>query len=223
MIEFCTKTKLYERVESIRSELGIGAGIPIFSLAAYLHYRPSLKIAAVPFETTSLHGMCSFGENGKADVILLNSYRRPNDQNFDLAHEFIHIHEHRDGKRPAFCCYEKVTSKQDSRVEWQANEGAAQLLVPFQDFIPRFVQFSSSGEIPLHWIPSALAEYYHVSTQVINLRLENLGYEIDQYRNGVPIDRIQLLSHAQQRRMGICPTSYLAMCEFALSWDSVIR
>ncbi len=100
--------------------------------------------------------------------------------------------------------------------------------MPYQDFIPRFCRQAFESPFRNAADPrSILAGYYNVSTQVISLRIDNLSHEIDQYRMGIPIDRIRLMSRADQKRAGIKPTSYQALLAFGpaghpLDWDSVI-
>ena len=71
-------------------------------------------------------------------------------------------------------------------------------------------------------IQYTLAEYYHVTPQVINIRLDSLSYEIDQYKEGTRLDCLELLSRTQRTRLGIAPTCYQALCDFAFSWDPAI-
>lgn len=71
-------------------------------------------------------------------------------------------------------------------------------------------------------IPALLATHYHVTAQVINIRLASLAYEIDQYRAGARLDCLELLSRNQRRQRGITPTCYNALCDFELDWDSAI-
>ena len=154
--------------------------------------------------------------------IALNSNRTPDMQNFDCMHEIIHYFFHEVPQQPRICydgSYGRI--EQDSRIEWQANEGAAQFLVPYQDFIPRFLRLLDEPAGTC-CIQGLLADHYGVTPQVINIRIANLGYEIDQYRAGIPMNKITLLSKRKQIEAGIQPTSYRAMCGFALQWDAVI-
>ena len=50
---------------------------------------------AVPFKTHALRGMAAIGDKPQPDVILLNSARTPQEQNFDCGHETIHLALHR--------------------------------------------------------------------------------------------------------------------------------
>lgn len=178
---------------------------------------PNVTIYKRHFETVGFCGAAIAGI--KMNTIILNSARSEIEQNFDCGHELIHLSMHRGQNDGVFQCF---GSNQNTFLEWQANEGAAQLLVPYQDFIPRFADCISVGETALHGAPAFFAEHYHVSQQVINLRIKNLSYEIDQFCCGTRVEDIKLLSRNQLNIRDIHPTDYLAKCAFALSWDSVI-
>jgi len=214
----CYKRELYNSIAQIREELGLTPYSTITNSVEIISQLPILELESIPIQNPSLHGICSFGEGEQADVILLNSNRTMIEQNFDCMHEFIHLHEHRGKQRETFYCYDHVLKKQDSFIEWQANEGAAESLVPYQDFIPRFCTLFSCTDIlgPVD-ICGCLAEYYHVPPRVIDIRLDSLAYEIDQFRKGVPIEEVELLSRNQRKLRGIIPTNYRARIAFPLS------
>ena len=166
------------------------------------------------FDTSGFCGAALAGD--KENTIVLNTARTENEQNFDCGHELIHLVRHRHLNNGIFNCGVK---KQNSFLEWEANEGSAQFLVPYQDFIPRFISLLSDNAPGIQYI---LAEHYHVTTQVINIRMSSLAYEIDQYREGTRLDCLELLSRKQRRQRGITTTCYQALCDFTLDWDSAI-
>ncbi len=208
------------QIKHARTELDLSTSDTISDLQLFLTDRiPSLRIGLADWETPSLHGMCMFGQENVPDVILLNERRTKSERNFDCAHEFVHIHEHRDEQKATFHCFEKVSPLQDPYLEWQANEGGAELLVPYQDFIPRFYQrFQEMQNHPDEvFVRSDMAEHYQVTNGVIENRLRSLAYEIDQYAAGVPISEIRLLSRKQLRQRNIQTTDYNAVCDFAFA------
>lgn len=218
---YFTKADLYSNVERFRNFFGLTT-FPI-NFIAFLKQFSGIKIEATPFESRALRGVLSFGDDTTDDIVLLNSNRTEIEQNFDCAHEGIHLAFHRHENRQSFQCVDIVSDKQNTYLEWHANEGAAQLLVPYQDFIPRFVELlNSTSQYPEMWIQGILAGHYGVTSQVICNRLNSLGYEIDQYRIGVPISSLEILSNRQQSQRGIHPTCYNAVCDFSLNWDSQI-
>lgn len=209
------KEKLYDHVDSYRALLGVPFDHPmklIDVLAPYAQYN----IEYCNFKTPGLCGVAMVGD--KTDTIILNSNRTPEEQNFDCGHEFLHLSEHR-SLQENFKCFTKAKPQQNSFREWQANEGSAQLLVPYQDFIPRFLRLLESGDMAIQY---RLAQYYHVTPQVISIRIDSLSYEIDQYKEGVHLDCLELLSRRQRQQRGIEPTCYNALCDFSYDWDYVI-
>ena len=67
-----------------------------------------------------------------------------------------------------------------------------------------------------------MSDTYQVSPRVIDIRMDSLAYEIDQYRQGVTLENLNILSRTQRKRMGITPTDYRVLCAFPLDWDSEI-
>ncbi len=209
------KEKLYEHVDFYRGQLGLSLDQPV-KLVDVLAPCSQFDVEFCNFKTPGLCGVAMVGN--KSDTIILNSNRTSEEQNFDCGHEFLHLTTHRE-IQDSFNCFTKAKPQQNTFREWQANEGAAQLLVPYQDFIPRFLKLFESRALGIQY---TLADYYYVTPQVINIRLDSLSYEIDQYREGARLDCLELLSRKQRVRRGITPTCYRALCDFELDWDSAI-
>ena len=210
MTDFCTKFELYNYIESMRLSLEI----------ADCHYplktkRVSdcfgIKVASVAFQTPGLRGMAIKGRVPlKDDVILLNSFRREVDQNFDCGHEIIHLLRHRRQGAQTFQCFEKAKVSQVGFMEWQANEGAAELIVPYKKFIPLFVEGVSDcyDYFDYDMLLHELAQIYNVPKTVITFRIESLKYEISQYESNINIDDIDVKSRTYQRNNAIVVPSY---------------
>ena len=199
----------------MRKNLGIVSyDTPINALELCTKKISDVEIVYHTFNTTGFCGAALVGD--KMNTIVLNSTRSKSEQNFDCGHELIHLVRHRNKNNGIFNC---TTKSQNSFLEWEANEGSAQFLVPYQDFIPRFLNLLNLGASGIQY---TLAEYYHVTPQVINIRLDSLSYEIDQYKEGTCLDCLEVLSRTQRIRRGITPTCYQALCDFALDWDSAI-
>lgn len=209
------KEKLYAHADFYRDLLGVPFNQPV-KLVDVLAPYAQFEIEYCNFKTPGLCGVAMVGN--KTDTIILNSNRTSEEQNFDCGHEFLHLTKHRK-LQDSFNCFTKAKPQQNTFCEWQANEGSAQLLVPYQDFIPRFLKLLDSGALGIQY---TLAEYYHVTPQVINIRLDSLSYEIDQYREGARLDCLELLSRNQRTSRGINPTCYRALCDFELDWNSAI-
>ena len=209
------KEDLYARVDLMRKNLGISPyNTAINTLELCERKISDVEIVYHSFETSGFCGAALAGD--KENTIVLNSARTQNERIFDCGHELIHLVRHRHLNNGIFNCSNK---KQKSFLEWEANEGSAQFLVPYQDFIPRFISLLNDKATDIQGV---LAEHYHVTPQVINIRMDSLAYEIDQYRKGTQLDCLELLSRKQRRQRGITPTCYQALCDFALDWDSAI-
>ena len=95
--------------------------------------RENIELSFTSFESDSIGAMLY---KDSFSAILVNSNKSPLDQRFDLAHELIHFWFHPSQTSFSF----QKPHLRDKEKEWQANEGAAELLLPYKDFIPRFVK-----------------------------------------------------------------------------------
>jgi len=205
MAKISTKSDLYRYIARIRGHGGDYVKKHPINAVALCREQFGINVGYHSFVTPGLKGMANAGKTHREDVIILNNGLTVAENNFFCAHELIHLGAHRKAEGQSFTCYEKALPQQDSYIEWVANEGAAELLVPMDVILPMLKQ-----QLPdCHcWedffdLKSDLAEYFGVTQQVIVTRIESLKYEIDQYMNGVPLDRIRVLSRKQQDREGI--------------------
>lgn len=236
---YINKEQLYFQISLIREQLlqnGLTYPLDIFEICEKFD---KIKIAAIPFQTYGLRGMAkSADETSDISCILVNSFLSQPEQNFHGTHEFMHIN-FEDGKTgTTFRCYDRVMPFQDRYTEWIANEGAAELLIPYKEFIPFFCTLlnmyrsnhsswlKNNGNYDIYDI---LARKYNVTRTVISNRVSTLSYEIDQYSNGIAIDDIKLLSHGKQCNNKIKVTDYVGeiqtlstMYAVSFDWDNVI-
>ena len=213
------KHNLYERVDRLRGSLHIPFNEPIDSITL-IESSPRIDLEYIPFKTHGFCGIAMVGE--KIDTIALNSNRTYEEQNFDGAHELMHLYQHRNITQ-RFNCFSIKKPQQDSFLEWQANEGAAQFLVPYQDFIPRFLDLYYSARYDEDRdLRDILADFYHVTTPVIHHRIDSLNYEIHQYERGIPLSELEILSKRQRNQRGIIDIAYNAGCDFPFYFDSII-
>ncbi len=212
---------LYKHVDTLRESLFVSSKFfPISSEMLARRYIKNLTLERLPFLNPDICGILYKGNNSTS--IALNAKRSQEMQNFDCMHELIHYFFH-DIEYCQRICSDKAgtTICQDAYIEWQANEGAAQFLMPYQDFIPRFLPLISQ-QFPCDSFQTVenLAQFYRVTPAVIEVRINQLSYEIDQYRQGRSLEQIQLLSKKKREQQGIKTTPYLALLDFAL--DSYI-
>lgn len=214
---YWNKSTLYEYVDGLRKAIcGTSNVFPINSKELAARCIRNLLLEEIVFSNTDICGILYKRDHSAS--IALNARRSVEIQNFDCAHELIHYFFHDIDYGPRICSDRDGNSiSQDAYIEWQANEGAAQLLMPYQDFIPRFLSMiSPSLSVTNFHAVEDLARYYFVSSAVIGVRIKLLSYEIDQYRNGCPVNQIQLLSKRQLEKRSIRVTPYLAILDFGL-------
>lgn len=201
MGSYYTKERLYREAHKLKETLGYRVDEIGFDIECRCN-EVGIKTEHVPFHTKGLRGMAIPGSNRACDIILLSSSRTCIEQNFDCGHEVIHLGLHRGLNRKTFNCLEKVYANQDTFIEWQANEGAVEMFIPYKVLLPivreRYQYFASSDDIKC--FKKETAALFKVSGVVMEYRFESLKYEIYQYINGVPLNDIAIKSVSQQRK-----------------------
>lgn len=140
------------------------------------------------------------------NCILLNSNLSQEEQNFHGVHELIHIYLTGDCPGSTFTCYDKVQPFQNEYVEWLANEGAAELILPHDILLPyvkEHLKYFDKNIFGVYDMSENIAKLYRVSSVVVHNRINSLKYEIYQYLNGCNINEIKILSKTQQEKKGI--------------------
>lgn len=205
MPHYLNKAKLYMVVNLMREALSIDlCDYPLCVPALCEEEDVIVKLA--PFKTKGLRGVAALSdENFEQDIILLNKNRNGNEMNFDCAHELFHLMVHRDEEIRTFNCFEKARPNQDPFLEWQANEGGAEFILPYELLLPII-----KDEMP-KWstwykfesFKQALAQDFNISTAVVEYRIDCLKYEINQYVKGVPLKELEFLSKKQRKERGL--------------------
>lgn len=146
------------------------------------------------------------------NCILVNSNLSYEEQNYHGFHELMHIYETGNCPGTTFSCYDKVLPHQNRYVEWIANEGAAELILPHDVLLPYIKECASSFDKSIFGVSNMInkiSSVYGVSPMVVEIRISSLRYEIFQYLTGCDISEIKILSKTQQDRMGIKVDSLL--------------
>lgn len=238
---YLSKETLYKKIANCRAMLHSYNICDQITITKICNTFDNIDISYVPFKTHGLRGMVSLASNEEPiNCILINSNIPETEQNFHALHEFMHIYLHPNTECQTFKCYDRVRDNQNFTLEWQANEGAAELIMPYKEFIPLFCDlyevYSNKSDL---WnvvygktteISYLLSKRYNVSGKVIENRISSLSYEIDQYRQGTSIDKIKLLSYSKRILFGISTTDYIGkLKQFAfqhyssLCWDAIIN
>lgn len=165
----------------------------------------NVEIQAVPFITPDLRGMVSIAKNDEEiHAILVNKNKSFEEQNFHGFHELMHIPT-ADQPGTILRCFDTTKPNQDSYLEWLANEGAAEFVVPYKMLLPMIKSelFAMTTGIGTWNFCEEHSKDFYVSPIVIQNRIDSLKYEIDQYLNGIPLDQIEILSNNKQKKRGI--------------------
>ncbi|MCL2753128.1 MAG: ImmA/IrrE family metallo-endopeptidase [Defluviitaleaceae bacterium] len=198
---YLSKARLYEELSLKAREIGLNFGSPNYrmdSLKLVMEVCINPQIIYIDFEDAIICGILYKGRN--CTTIGLNSRRSHLGKNFDCMHELIHYWFH--GAEYFWC-----DQDQKNHLEWQANEGAAQFLMPYQSFIPNYSHLHDElyerlpPEAAHDAVIARLSAQYLVGETAVKYRLNGLQNEIKQYINGIPIDEIKITSRTQKRRL----------------------
>ena len=169
-------------------------------------YKDLITFEFHDFNDKKIGGFLVKNKYPEKSFIVVNNSKDKYSTLFDLTHELIHFLLHPDDRNT----YISDTLSDIDNFEWQANEGAAELMVPYKKFIPLFCNRISkcTNNKQYSMIVDELAQHFVVSPAVIDYRISGLKYEITQYESGIEIDCIELLSKRAQESKGIYIDSY---------------
>lgn len=207
MSHYYTKKELYHQIGLIRKHVfKCSESEYPFPLAKWITEINGVAFKTLPFKTKALRAMAYIAEDfSQNHVVLVNNSLSEYEQNFYCGHELIHLCCHKNERSKVFKCYDSIMPNQDPFLEWQANEGAAEFMVPYkillQKIKDRIDAIDSFSDI--HFFKLELANEFLVTEKVMELRLENLKYEIAQYINGVELENIVLMSRKEQKKRKI--------------------
>lgn len=211
MRNYLDKAGLYAVIEEHRTRWDISLSDYPINILSLCQYIGNIIVKQLPFHTPGLRGMATKRcDWNSSDIILLNASRSKEEQNFDCGHELIHLTEHRKSTTQTFHCFDQTIPSQDCFLEWQANEGSAELILPYRILITQLVDeirlargMGIKVENNMQFVPEAYAKRYNVTEAFIRNRIDSLSYEICQYDSGVSIDEIEILSRKKQNKKGI--------------------
>ncbi|MCL2855462.1 MAG: ImmA/IrrE family metallo-endopeptidase [Defluviitaleaceae bacterium] len=192
--QFLTKAQLYRLVSDKATSLGfnlLASNYRINALELAHEICLDLQIDIIDFNEPKICGILYRGRNNT--TIGLNARRSATGKNFDCMHELIHYMFH---EKDYYMC----RSDAEDHMEWQANEGAAQFLVPYQSFIPNYCRLhdrfymQTKPERAYQALILHLSQQYAVGELVIQYRLNQLSSEIVQYLDGVAVEDIEIIS-----------------------------
>lgn len=208
-INFISKEELYTLIDYIRNcfSVIVKEDEP-FNVTKFFkdNFMGIIECHFNPFNDKKIGGFLVKNSYPEKSHIVVNSSKEPIYSLFDLTHELIHFLLHPENRQH----YISTSLCNVDNFEWQANEGAAELLVPYKKFIPLFVKHIKNCKKYNQYIDliKKMSDIFIVSTAVIEYRISGLKYEINQYENGISIDELEFLSQRAQKELGINIKSY---------------
>lgn len=175
-----TKSELYSLVDKMKRGDNLNKFSIPYDAKSICVEGMGLFLDDIPIRSHGLRGMSHI----PTKTVVIDNNISDKEQNFFCMHEVMHHCLHKDRRVELFKGYESIQPNQDPFIEWQANEGAAQFLVPYQRFIPEYVSLSREyayNLFPAEDVVEALSDRYFVTEGVIRNRISNLNCEIYQY------------------------------------------
>ena len=176
------RAALYRRIDGIRSAWNAGSRhFDAFCIARSL---AGVKLREARFSTPAFRGLLVTSPDKARAIIVLNSLRSEEEQMFDLTHELVH-----------YALHPPTTDSglYDPGFEWEADEGAAELLLPYRDFLSFYKNIRSLYIADEDRAVRALAKEFSVTPGMVKTRLLSLSPEIAQLEAGTPIENIHPL------------------------------
>ncbi len=186
MSGFIDKAELYRLVDERRAALSIGGPADPYELAR----RLGIAVSCYEFESRRLSGFLMRGEHHSE--IVLNAAGGPESRRFTAAHELIHYLLH--GGKQYLCADTGVSRGAVGALEWQANQGAAELLMPYRVFLPYVKNIRSILLSDERRALRMIAKEFSVSLSAAGLRLRELAPEFEQYCSGVPLEELRIVA-----------------------------
>jgi hypothetical protein len=161
---YVEKDELYEIINDKLLSLNITEDCyPLNPFKVAKAYSGKLQIELKPFPTLSLGGLLYKDPDDVMSIMDINSLKSKKAQNFDIMHELCHYWLHPAGEH---LCYDSNFIFQNKGIEWQANEGAAQALMPENLFKQMYIYFNGDA--------NKLSDYFIVSKRAVEYRIKNL-------------------------------------------------
>lgn len=172
-----SRSELYRAADNIRAELFIKGSEPLVELAMAAYGSYGTETYTAPFRTERI---CALSSPGEPDVILLNRNKPEPVLRFAMAHELIHTRLHRD--IPCAFLIEDPLASRDPVLEREANDGAAELLLPWREIVPLMAEYRVSlGNNCYGAFCARICAAKRVSRKVAEIRARELWHVMQVY------------------------------------------
>jgi Zn-dependent peptidase ImmA (M78 family) len=199
--EYINKNTLYGCIRDIWEVFNLFYPFPVCHVMEYL--EPHVTVEFRKHKNLNLCGMINKKAPPDKSTIFINNGNPRITQLFSLYHEIMHWFFHPPLKTHCNIMGGGVQGIED----YHANEGAAEMLVPYRVFIPWAADEINSIDLndakAIQAIKNKAVNYFNVSPTIINYRFEGLKYELQQYMDGVDLYKINFMSKTQQTAKGI--------------------
>ncbi|MGN1073734.1 MAG: ImmA/IrrE family metallo-endopeptidase [Eubacteriales bacterium] len=181
------RAALYRRIDGIRAAWNAGSRhFDAFCIARSL---AGVKLREARFSTPAFRGLLVTSPDKSRAIIVLNSLRSEEEQMFDLTHELVH-----------YALHPPTTDSglYDPGFEWEADEGASELLMPREVILEDMYicRESVRSRATLRAYARARAAHFGVTESRMRARMESLASDIRPALAGVPPEEIPLASPA---------------------------
>lgn len=202
-----TKAKLYKDIDNFRKTYDID---DTDLIAEPVNFVQSLgyQIFYKDFNTVGLRGLAAIPPGAEPGVIILNGKRSAREQGFVALHEMTHCIRHIKRHASVIRCQDDPRKSQNSYYEWEANEAAAELLMPYRIFIPDVVKAYQTYRVGDWRLRCSLQDKYHATDCAVMFRIQNLKYEIAYYCSTGQLPSDIILSRKAQESKGIYMDRY---------------
>ncbi len=202
-----TKADLYKDIDAFREAHDI-AETDLIAEPVNLVKSLGYQIYYQRFKTPGLRGLAAMPPGTEPGVIILDEKGSAAEQGFVVLHEMTHCIRHIKRHASVIKCYNDPHKSQNSYYEWEANEAAAELLMPYRIFIPDVVRAYQTYPAGGRKLQASLQSKYHATDCAIRFRINNLKYEIAHYCSTGQLSPDIILSRKAQESRGIHMDKY---------------
>lgn len=195
-----TKKDLYDCIWCMRANLNIPFERSCYRIGELT--CDYVQVESRRFENKNLCGIINKAMAPGISHIVINSNNSREIQRFSLLHELMHWFFH----SPNLNHCNIIGRKELIFEDYQANEGAAEFLMPCMVVVMTCAHLVNKNDLSLYdieFVKGNIAKYFGVTDGMVYNRIESLKYEIWQYANGVDFGSLKMLSKKQQLAKGI--------------------
>jgi len=191
------REELYLHVAALRRKWRL----PLYPVDPFevIPLLPNVDLRDAALSTPGLNAFIVTAGNDGTAMIVLNRRRSPAQQRMDLAHELMHYALH----KPSI-----QSRRYSSFAEWQADEGAGELLMPRQVILEEAANVRDALHTPgnIERFLRELSERFEVSGSMMAARTKSLRGDIMAVLNGSSPQDVPIRLTTDYPPMEVCPS-----------------